>query len=330
MRVLITGITGFVASHVFDILRNDESIEIIGMARNKEKAKKFEQQGVEIRYADLNKPETLKNITQDIDVVIHLAAKMKFHTHLKELYTPNVKATQILAEDAERNGVKHFIATSSTEAIGPVENPPADETYPCNPVFDYGKTKLMLEQALKRMYEETGFPMTIIRPTGIYGPRDQYISISIIDTILKGRLTRLPGKGDKYIHFTFVKDIAHGFVKALRNPRKAIGETFIISSDDYYTYREAFTIIANLLNAPAPTKSAPMFLAKMYIGYLEWRNNRKGIDNFVIHKKVVEEMRNHRAYSNAKAKKYLNYQPKYTLPEGMKETIAWYRENKII
>ncbi len=185
----------------------------------------------------------------------------------------------------------------------------------------------MVEEILNKMYNETGFPITIIRPTGIYGPRDQYITPSIFETIMKGRLTRLPGKGDKFIHFTHVKDIAQGFVKALLNPSKSIGETFIIASDDYHTYKEAFTIIAELLNAPPPTKSAPMFLAKMYIGFLEWQNNRKGIDNFVIHKKVVEEMKNHRAYSNEKAKQYLGYKPEYTLKTGMENTVQWYLEH---
>ena len=78
-----------------------------------------------MRKADLLKPGSLKDITKDVDVVVHLAGLMRFHDPWDLLYNHNVKATQTIAGDALQHGVQHFIYSSSTEAIGLVTSIPA-------------------------------------------------------------------------------------------------------------------------------------------------------------------------------------------------------------
>ena len=101
----------------------------------------YEKQGIEMRKADLLKPGSLRDITKDVDIVVHLAGLMRFHDPWDLLYNHNVKATQTIAGDALQHGVQHFIYSSSTEAIGPVTSIPGDETSPYNPTYEYGKTK---------------------------------------------------------------------------------------------------------------------------------------------------------------------------------------------
>ena len=100
MKVLITGITGFIGTHLADELLKTKSYDLVGTFRDAEKASRFEKQGIEMRKADLLKPDSLKNITKDVDVVVHLAGLMRFHDPCDLLYNHNVKATQNIAEDA--------------------------------------------------------------------------------------------------------------------------------------------------------------------------------------------------------------------------------------
>jgi len=330
MKVLITGVTGFIGAHLAHELLKKKSYELVGTFRNAEKALMYEKQGIEMRKADMLKPDSLKDITKNIDVVVHLAGLMRFHDPWNLLYNHNVKATQIIAEDALQHGVQHFIYSSSTEAIGPVTSIPGDETSPYHPTYEYGKTKQIAELWLKEKQQTASLPLTILRPTGVYGPGDLYVTLSTVRAVANKKLRVLPGKGDTYIHFTYVDDVNQGIKKTIEKPKQSIGETFIIASDAYTTYKEMFTIVANLLNVPPPSRSIPMNLAKAYLSIVQWNNKRKGIDDFVMHTSLIDTMKTNRAYSNAKAKKILEFSPQYDYMQGMKKTIDWYEEKNLI
>jgi len=330
MKVLITGITGFIGSHLAQELLKKKNYELVGTFRDREKALMYEKQGIEMRKTDLLKPGYLNDITKDTDVVVHLAGLMRFHDPWHLLYNHNVKATQIIAADALQHGVQHFIYSSSTEAIGSVKHIPGDETSPTNPSYEYGKTKLIAEQWLKEKQQTDNLPLTILRPTGVYGPGDVYVTLSTVRAIAHRKLRVLPGKGNSIIHFTYVDDVIQGFQKTIEKPKQSLGETFILASDEYITYKEMFTIVANLLEVPPPTHSIPMSFAKAYLSYIQWSNKRKGIDDFVMHTSLIDTMKTNRAYTNAKAKKILGFTPRYSYSAGMKKTIEWYKEKNLL
>jgi nucleoside-diphosphate-sugar epimerase len=330
MKVMITGITGFIGSHLAYELLKKKNYELVGTFRDKQKALMYEKQGIEMRQTDLLKPESLKDITKDVDVVVHLAGLMRFHDPWNALYNHNVKATQIIAADALQHDVKHFIYSSSTEAISPVASIPGDETSPYNFSYEYGKSKQIAEQWLKEKQQTASLPLTILRPTGVYGPGDIYVTLSTVRAIAHRKLRVLPGKGESYIHFTYVDDVTQGFQRTIEQPQQSLGETFLLASDDYITYKEMFTIIANLLDVPPPTRSIPLSLAKMYLSFIQWSNKRKEIDDFVMHTSLIDTMKTNRAYTNAKAKKILGFTPQYSFKDGMKKTIEWYKEKNLL
>ena len=330
MRILVTGATGFIGSHLIKALLKENKYEVVALARNPKKIKNLEKEGVEVRIGDLTDKKSLKSITKKIDVVVHLGAYMRFHAKWEKLFSTNVAGTLDLANDALENEITHFIYTSSTEAIGPVKVVPADETHPLNPAYQYGISKMMAEKILNKLKEERGLPVTILRPTGVYGPGDHYITLSTVKAVKNEKLKQLPGKGDKYVHFTYVDDVVQGFIKTIENPQKAIGETFIIASDDYYTYKDSFAIIADILGVEPPKKFVPVSLAYVAMWFMEKANKIRRVDDFATHASVVRDMTKNRAYSNKKAKEVLGFQPKYTFPEGMKITIDWYIKNNLI
>lgn len=327
-RVLVTGATGFIGSHMVNVLL-ENGYDVVAMARNPSKAKKLEEKGIEVRYADLGDFSSLNDITKGVDFVIHLAAHYNFHTKWPLLYKYNVLAAEKLAEDAIKHNVQHFIFTSTTEAIGPTLGKIADENTPCNPAYDYGKSKLMAEKLMRKMHDEKDFSVTIVRPSGVYGPGDFYVAYSAVHAIAKGKMSFLPGDGSHLIQFVYVKDLVDGYLKTLGN-EKALGETYILTSEDYHTYKEIFTIIANILEVPPPKRSVPVWFAKIGVWFYEKINALKGINDFVFHVSVVNDMQVDRFYSIEKAKRELGYQPKYTFEAGMRETIKWYKENGYI
>jgi nucleoside-diphosphate-sugar epimerase len=207
---------------------------------------------------------------------------------------------------------------------------PGDETSQYNPSYEYGKTKQIAELWLKEKQQTAGLPLTILRPTGTYGPGDVYVTLSTVRAIAQRKLHVLPGKGDSYIHFTYIDDVVQGFQKTIEKQKQTLGETFILASDEYTTYKEMFTIVANLLKVPPPTRSIPMTLAKAYLSFVQWNNNRKGIDDFVMHTSLIDTMKTNRAYTNAKAKKILGFTPHYSYRDGMKKTLEWYKEKNLL
>ena len=330
MRVLITGITGFIGAHLAQRLLENKSYELVGTFRDAKKALTYEKQGIEMRKADLLNPDSLTDITKDVDVVVHLAGLMRFHDTWDPLYNHNVKATQLIAKDALKHNVQHFIYVSSTEAIGPVTVVPGNETSPYNPTYNYGKTKQIAEQWLKEKQQTAGLPLTILQPTGVYGPGDVYVTLSTVRAVARRTLRVLPGKGSSYIHFTYVDDVVQGFQKTIEKRKQSLNQTFIIASDKYVTYKEMFTIIADLLGVPPPSHSIPMTLARGYLSYVQWRNKQKGIDDFVMHTSLIDTMKTNRAYTNAKAKKILGFTPMFNYDVGMKKTIEWYKEKNLL
>jgi uncharacterized protein YbjT (DUF2867 family) len=79
MKILVTGITGFIGQHLAQELLKHKNYELVGTFRDREKAVMYEKQGIEMRQADLLKPDSLKDITKDVEVVVHLAGLMRFH-----------------------------------------------------------------------------------------------------------------------------------------------------------------------------------------------------------------------------------------------------------
>ena len=328
-NVLLTGATGFLGSHLLEeLLKKD--ITVFCTARSKEKAQKLEQLGVNTVFADLQKPETLRGITKDKDTVIHLTAIYDLKASWDLLYATNVLGTNYLATDALKYGVEHFVYTSTIAAMGPSRNPPANESTELNPIQEYGKSKMISEKNLLELYDKEGFPVTILRPTLIYGPRDMYSTYSILKAVKKGRFKKLPGKADKHFHMTFVKDVVDGYLRAIEKPNVSIGKTYILSSDEVLTYKEIFATISELLNVPKPEGTMSPRLAKLALWMFQKINSLHGVRDFMMRPEAVDEMKYDWIYSNKKAKKELGYQPKYTLRKGMKVSIEWFQNHGLL
>lgn len=326
MKVLVTGGTGFVGKNLLSALvKERHDIKVLVM--ESENTSCLPEQ-VTTCIGDLTDFESLKEAVQGVEVVIHLAAYFDFYAKNKDLmFRVNVDGTRELMTLCAEVGVKRFIYCSSTETIGPVEFPPADETAELRPQFDYSKSKIAAEEAVREITAETGLPHIIIRPTGIMGEGDLYTAYELINALNNEEVSVLPGTGEKRIMYTHVEDVVEGFVKAITSTR-AINETIILSPDEPMTYKELVRFISAKLGVKEPTRRVPTTVAKIGIGLMSPIKNRGREKNtFLWHMKTVESMDQDRWYSNALAKELLGWTPQVTMQEGIEREIHWLWQN---
>lgn len=324
----MTGASGFLGGYLIEeLVRRGYGVR--GMVRDLRKASSLRDLGVEVVYGDLTRHETLSEAVRGVDVVIHLAAYYTF-TGTKKLYMlVNVDGTRALAQAALKSGVKRFIYCSSTEAIGPVKNPPGNEDTPPNPQFEYGRSKLLAEQVVKEL-GNSGLEYTIVRPSGMYGPRNvDDVAYWFIMTVAKGGILSkfMIGNGEYLVQFAHVRDVVQGFTLVLEKTDVSVGQTYIISDERAYTYREVYEIISQIIGKKPPKIKLSPRIAKFLLTFTEAYDRMRKGENLILRKSIVDAVTTHRAYSINKAKKELGYKPQYDLKKGLEETIKWYKDN---
>ena len=324
MKTLVTGGTGFIGSHLVEALPGD----VACLVRRTSDITHLESLGAELVFGDLEDLESLKKAVQDVDTVYHLAAYYTFHGVWEKYYAINVLGTRNLIDACEN--IDHFIYCSTTEAVGPVDNPPADETHPCNPQYDYGRSKVLAEELIREKVKN-GFPATILRPVGVYGPRcvDDVSYYFMVHLARNSLLTRfVAGSGNNLVDFVYVKDVVQAFLKA--RTKKTVGETYFISSEKALTYNEVYEILCRLLKREPPRLHIPPVLAKTAIAPLEYAYKLVGREDFMVHVSTVDATQKDRSYSWEKARNHFGYKPEYTFEKGARITLEWYRENGYI
>jgi dihydroflavonol-4-reductase len=324
VKVLLTGATGFIGRRIAPRLI-EEGHSVVALVRATSNTEGLPKES-EPRAADLFHIEALEEAVSDIEVVIHLAAYFDFYpSDVDLLYKVNVEGTRNLMNACVGTSVTRFIYCSTTETIGPVKYPPGNEDTVLNPRFDYSKSKVLAEQAVREISRETGLDHIILRPTGIMGEGDLYTAFEAIEAVNEGTLPVLPGDGTKHLMYTHVDDVVEGFVKAVTS-KSALNNTIILCPDEPLTYNELFEFVGECLGVGIPKRRVPTSLAKIGIGIMSPFKNRKK-NTFLWHMQTVQSMDEDRWYQNDKAKRLLGWKPAVTMREGIKRAIEWYFEN---
>ena len=217
----------------------------------------------------------------------------------------NVQGTRHLLEACLREAVRRFVYCSTTEAIGPVKEIPAREDHPANPGYEYGKSKLQAENVVREYGDR--IKSTIIRPSGIYGPRNIgdipfYTITSFARNSIATRM--LVGSGSGLVQFAHVKDMARRFCLALEDERSC-GQTYFESEDRWHTYSEVYQILSRICGRKAPTVSLPKNLAMGLLYPVHLAMIATGNWSFMCDPKTVDAVTSDRAYSIDRARNEL-------------------------
>jgi len=304
LRILLTGSTGFVGSHLAPKLRG-EGYDLYSMVRHVagryEYLKSEEEQYV---FADLTDFARVRKVVQEVDpqVVIHLAAKTPVSLSFKEpmdFWEITATGTVNLADTCrELKSLEKFICASSSEVYGVQNDFPIKEDAPYNPVSPYAAAKVAVEHYLRMLGKVYNFPYIIMRPFNTFGRKKihHYVVERAITTLLEYGEIRL-WNPHSIRDFLYVDDHVRGYLSCLE--RGEIGETYNICTQRGVSIKELTEKIIELV------KEETGMLGKVNWGLPRDRP-------FEIPKLVG---------SNEKAIKNLGWKPKVSLEDGLRKTI---------
>lgn len=324
MNVLVTGATGFVGSHVVDVLL-DRGFDVSYIARASSNLRWMNGKRARRVDGSLFDYTTLRTAVGEADMIIHVAGVIAAKNEA-EFMRGNRDATQHLidAVDAYRPSITRFTHISSLAVAGPASSleQPVRESDICKPITAYGRTKRSAEDVIHAAAGR--IPTTILRPPAVYGPRDE-ATLTFFQTVNKG-VAPLIGFDEKYISFINVKDLARGIVDATLHP-KAVGETYFITSRDYYTWPEISTVTAAVLGKQRIRRiRLPHGVVLGLAGVAGFVSKFRSKPGVLDYEKGIDITRPYWICSPDKALRELGFQSQLSLHEGIQDTITWYRE----
>lgn len=324
--IAVTGATGFLGSHLTERLIKD-GYQVKILARDQEKAKRFENRVAEIVIGDIADEKVLDQLMQGCDGVFHLVSNFRQVKGSEEsYYSTNLQGTKNALRAARQAGVKRFVHCSTIGVHGDVEQTPANEESAYNPGDLYQITKRDAELACHEEMKQDGMDIVIVRPCSQYGPGDLRM-LKMFKMLAKKRFLML-GSCEQNFHAVYIDDIVEGFMLCLLTPNIA-GETFLIGGEPYMSLRQYVDIAASALGLQKATINLP-YAPFYYAAWVcELLCKPLGIEP-PLHRRRVKFFKNNRAFDISKAKKLLHYKPEVSLEEGMRRTVQWYKDEGLL
>lgn len=324
MNVLVTGATGFVGSHVVDVLLA-RGFEVSYIARSTSNHRWMNGKPVRLVEGSLHNLESLHRAMDGIDMVIHVAGQTAGRNE-EDFRRGNQVATQNLidAVRAYRPNLSRFVHISSMAVTGPAssEGNPNTEASPLQPITAYGRTKKLAEEVIHEASKD--IPCTIVRPPAVYGPRDE-ATLTFFAAVAKG-LAPLIGFDNKKVSLVHIRDLARGIVDASVS-EKAVGETYFVSSDDWYTWPQIADVTATVTGRKRLfTVRIPHPLVLAIAGVSGAVGKFAGKPPVLDYEKGIDMIQQYWICTNDKARRDFGYRQQVSLEEGILETVTWYRE----
>jgi dihydroflavonol-4-reductase len=320
-KILITGGTGFVGSHLVDrLLEQGKAVRCL--VRRSSNLKYLKDPRIELVYGGLDEATDWDEAFADVETVYHIAG-VTFARRAQDYFTANHQGTEaiIAAAIRHRNRLKKFIHISSLAAVGPGEkDKPVNENTPPAPITPYGRSKLMGEEAV--LTAADFFPLTIVRPPAVYGPRD-YALYELFKSIAKG-LSPSIGNYDKQISLVHVADLVDGMILAAEKDASK-GRTYFISSDQVYSYKALIEILAGIFDKRVRSFAIPRPLAYAVAAVAEIGAAVTRKPPVINRDKVTDLSQVCWGCSIERAREELGYQPQVPIADGLRDTITWYK-----
>ena len=313
-KVLVTGADGFIGSHLTEsLLEKGYDVKAFTMYNSfntwgwLDTLPKEKLDQIEIFSGDVRDPNGVREAMKGVDGVFHLAAliAIPFSYHSPDSYVDtNIKGTLNVLQAARELETERIMVTSTSEVYGTAQYVPIDEKHPFQGQSPYSATKIGADRLAESFYRSFNLPVSIVRPFNTYGQRQSARAVipTIITQLLAGKSEIQLGSLTPTRDFNFVKDTAAGFI-AIAESDKTIGEEINIATQQEISIGDLAQEIIRQINPSA----------KIICDEQRLRPEKSEVNRLLG--------------ANEKIKRLTNWTPKYTFEEGIKETIAWLREN---
>lgn len=313
-KVLVTGADGFIGSHLTEeLVKKGYEVKAFAFYNS------FNTWGwldvlpseimdnVEVFMGDIRDPNGVREAMKGCNAVFHLAAliAIPFSYHSPDTYVDtNVKGTLNILQAARDMEISRVLVTSTSEVYGTAKYVPIDENHPYQGQSPYSATKIGADRLAESFYRSFNLPVTIVRPFNTYGPRQSARAVipTIITQLLSGKMEIRLGSLTPTRDFNYVKDTANGFISIYESD-KTIGEEINIATQQEIAIGQLAEELIRQVNMNA-----------RIVCDEERRRPEKSEVNRLLG-------------SNRKIKELTNWEPKYSLEQGIEATIGFLRRN---
>jgi nucleoside-diphosphate-sugar epimerase len=326
VRLLVTGASGFTGGHLARIFARGGH-HVRALVRQSSQRAALNADGIETVLGSLDDGASLKRAVAGVDVVYNIAALYRDAGMAASKYHEiNAAAVGTLIEAAAGAGATRLVHCSTVGVHGDIEYPPANEDAPLRPGDVYQRTKVEGERIAREAAARTGLPVTIARPSGIYGPGDRRL-LKLFKGVARGRFVVL-GSGDIFYHLTYIDDLVEGLRLCGEVPAAA-NRTYILAGPEVTTLNELIAIIAAESGTRPPALKLPVWPVWIAGALCEALCAPLRIPP-PLYRRRVDFFTKSRAFDISRARTELGYAPQYGLagPQGgIRRTLTWYREH---
>ncbi len=312
MKALVTGAGGFIGSHLAEYLVQ-KGFEVKAFVRYNSKnnwgwlEESSHKDKIEVYTGDIRDFDSVRDAMKSIDVVFHLAALIGIpYSYVSPLayIRTNIEGTYNVLQAARELNTQKVIHTSTSEIYGTAQYVPIDEKHPVNPQSPYAATKSGADQLALTFHRSFGLPVTVIRPFNTFGPRQSARAVipTIISQILAGKKSIKLGNLDATRDMNYVLNTCEGFCHVGLHERST-GEVINLGSNREISIKDLAQLIAGLMNKEL----------KIEIDDQRIRPDKSEVERLLC--------------DSSKAKELTGWEPRHTLEEGLKETIAWLEDH---
>jgi NAD dependent epimerase/dehydratase len=311
-KILVTGADGFIGSHLTERLI-DEGYKVKAFVYynsfnswgwldtlSKEKLAK-----IEIFAGDVRDPNGVRTAVKGVDVIFHLAAliAIPYSYHSPDSYVDtNVKGTLNVLQAARDNNVERVLVTSTSEVYGTALSVPIDEKHAKQGQSPYSASKIGADAMADSFFRSFNLPVSIVRPFNTFGPRQSARAVipTIITQLLSGKTEIKLGALHPTRDLLFVKDTVEGFIEIARS-EKTLGQEVNIATQQEISVKDLAQTLIEIINPKAKIISDDVRL----------RPENSEVERLLG--------------SAEKIKALTDWKPKYSLNQGLIETVEWFR-----
>jgi nucleoside-diphosphate-sugar epimerase len=306
VRVIVIGATGHIGSYLVPKLVN-QGFEVIAISRNKQTPYNENPAWLSVKSVILDRQELEKS-----DQFGKAIAKLNPDIVIDLICFTKASAQQLL--EAVKGKIKHFLHCGTIWVHGETRAVPTLEEQTKFPLSEYGKDKAEIEQYLHDEFMYQQFPATIIHPGHIVGPGWTPLNPAgnfneqIFIDISQGKEVILPNLGLETLHHVHADDVASLFIQAIKHRKNALGESFHAVSEQALTLKGYALYLSDWYAQPADLRYLPINEMKHYLNEQDFNA-------------TVEHVSHSTNCSNVKAKKLLEFKPKYSSIEAIQESL---------
>ncbi len=307
---LITGIAGFIGSSLAEaLLKRGKTVRGIDnfVTGRRENLAPFLKQ-IDFHEADLRDPDAMLRACEGVDIIFHEGALPSVPRSVKDpvpSHECNINGTFNLLHAAKAGGVKRVVYAASSSAYGNQPEMPRRETMVPMPISPYAVQKLTGELYMKSYWQVYGLETVCLRYFNIFGPRQvpdspySGVMAKFILQMMRGEQPTIFGTGDQGRDFTYIDNaVSANLLAALAPADRVAGRVFNVACGERHTLKETFAVLAELLDFKQTVLFGP---------------ERNG------------DVRDSLADVSA-AREAFGYEPMVGFEEGLRRTVAWYRE----